>query len=244
MNILVLGHKGMLGNAVHKFLENKKITVLTTESRWPSKEFKSFIKECDCDFVINCIGSIPQRKTEFSINYELPIWLEEETGFKIIHPGTDCEVDSDQYGCSKRRSAEYIVKCGVNTKIIKTSIIGHEVNSSASLLDWFLKQTKQVNGYNNHFWNGNTTLQWSKVCYDIVKNWESYDRVTTVATEIISKYRLLNIISHVYEKQVLINDYTHEKSISNKCLVGNVPVPNIQEQLVELKQFYKKGSKT
>ena len=54
MNILVLGHKGMLGNAVHKFLENKKITVLTTESRWPSKEFKSFIKECDCDFVINC----------------------------------------------------------------------------------------------------------------------------------------------------------------------------------------------
>ena len=82
------------------------------------------------------------------------------------------------------------------------------------------------------------------MCYDIVKNWESYDRVTTVATEIISKYRLLNIISHVYEKQVLINDYTHEKSISNKCLVGNVPVPNIQEQLVELKQFYKKGSKT
>ena len=240
MRVLVLGHGGMLGNAVLKFLKHKKITTLTTDSRWPTDGFKNFVEQCECDFVVNCIGAIPQRKNDFSVNHELPHWLDSLTNIKNIHPGTDCEIDDDNYGLSKRRAVEYIVDSGKNTKILKTSIIGHEINSQASLLDWFLNEKESVRGYNNHFWNGNTTLQWSKICFDLMQNWDSYGVLTIVATEPVSKYELLNIVAEVYNKKIMIEDFSHKKRITNKCLSGDLLVPNIRKQLVELRKFYNK----
>jgi dTDP-4-dehydrorhamnose reductase len=243
MKVLILGHKGMLGNAVEKFLKQKKINLITTNFRWPTNEFKEFIKNCNCDFIVNCIGSIPQRKSSFSVNHELPKWINENTMGKCIYPGTDCEVDMDEYGLSKKKAFDYICANSENTKIIKTSIIGHEINSQHSLLDWFLNENDEVNGYNNHFWNGNTTLQWSKVCYNILTNWSSYKTTTIIATNIVSKYKLLNIISEVYLKEIKINNYTHKKTVKNKCLVGNIIVPDIKTQLLELREFYNKEEK-
>ena len=135
MKILLLGHTGMLGNAVHQCLNVK---IETTDLRWPDDEFKSFIKNYEGDYIVNCIGAIPQRTDKFEINYELPIWLEENSNCKIIHPGTDCETDNDEYGVSKRKASSYLTVHGTNTKIIKTSIIGHEIDSKVGLLDWFL----------------------------------------------------------------------------------------------------------
>ena len=71
MKVLVLGHKGMLGHMVHKYLSTKKDCKLTTtDLRWPSEDFKDFVLEfCDLrggDYIINCIGSIPQRKDNFN----------------------------------------------------------------------------------------------------------------------------------------------------------------------------------
>jgi dTDP-4-dehydrorhamnose reductase len=240
MRVLVLGHGGMLGNAVLKFLKHKKITALTTDTRWPTDDFKNFVEQCECDFVVNCIGAIPQRKDSFAVNHELPYWLDNFIDSKIIHPGTDCEIDDDNYGLSKRRAVEYIVDSGKNTKIIKTSIIGHEINSQASLLDWFLNEKESVRGYNNHFWNGNTTLQWSKICFDLMQNWEFHRVLTIIATEPVSKYELLNTVAEVYDKEIAIEDFSHKKRITNKCLSGNLPVPNIRKQLVELRKFYNK----
>jgi len=241
MRVLVLGHKGMLGNAVLKFLKHKKITTLTTDIRWPTDNFKNFVEQCKCDFVVNCIGAIPQRKDNFAVNHELPCWLDSMANIKIIHPGTDCEIDNDSYGLSKRRAVDYIISSGKNTKIIKTSIIGHEINSRASLLDWFLNEKESVRGYNNHFWNGNTTLQWSKICLDLMQNWDSYEILTIVATEPVSKYNLLITIAEVYNKNIVIEDFSHEQRVDNKTLSGNLPVPNIRKQLIELKKFYNKG---
>ena len=44
MKILVLGHKGMLGNMVYKYLSTKNdCELFTTDLRWPTKEFKKFV---------------------------------------------------------------------------------------------------------------------------------------------------------------------------------------------------------
>lgn len=240
MKILILGHKGMLGNAVFKYLEQKELDLLTTDYRWPSEKFKDFVLTSNVEVVVNCIGAIPQRKKSFNVNYELPKWLDNNIKCKIIHPGTDCEIDDDEYGISKRQAVNYIIEKGKNTKIIKTSIIGHEVNSKASLLDWFLNEEGSVRGYNNHYWNGNTTLQWSKVCFDIINRWLEYDTLTIIESERVSKFQLLNIISSVYNKDILIEDYIHPKTVNNKCLKGNVIAPPLVKQLSELKEFYKK----
>ena len=34
-----------------------------------------------------------------------------------------------------------------------------------------------------------------------------------------------------------------KKTVNNKCLVGNISVPDIESQLIELKNFYSKGGK-
>ena len=237
MKILVLGHNGMLGHMVHKYLSTKDCKLVTTDLRWPSDEFKNFVIDFDGDFVVNCIGAIHQRTSEFSVNTDLPIWLDVlNKDFKIIHPGTDCEIDNDDYGNSKREAAEYLLEKGRDTKIIKTSIVGTEVNTKASLLEWFLDvKEKNINGYSEYYWNGNTTLQWAKICYRLLSDWNGFEKLNIPMTECISKYELLKIMKNVFEKDIIINKNSDIKV--NKCLVGNIEVPKIEEQLIELKEF-------
>ena len=113
MKVLILGSKGMLGHMVHKYLKSLGVKVETYKGRWP--EDKSQISEFNGDYIINCIGAIPQRRNVFNINYELPIWLDLNTSCKIIHPGTDCD-DDDDYGNSKKKATNYIINEGKNTK--------------------------------------------------------------------------------------------------------------------------------
>jgi len=237
MKILVLGHNGMLGHMVHKYLSTKNCELLTTNLRWPSEKFNNFVLDFDGDFVVNCIGAIHQRTDDFKVNVDLPIWLDKlDKKFKIIHPGTDCEIDDDAYGISKREATEYLLRKGKNTSIIKTSIIGPELNTQASLLEWFLNVKEQtVNGYSGCYWNGNTTLQWARICYDMMIDLDKYKKLTILATECISKYDLLNIMRDVYNKNIVINKNSDLKI--NKCLNGTIEVPDIKKQLIELKDF-------
>ena len=233
MKALTLGHTGMLGNAVHLYLGTR---VETTDLRWPNDDFKSFIKNYDGDYIINCIGAIPQRTDKFEINYELPIWLDENSNCRIIHPGTDCEMDNDAYGMSKSKALRYLASHGTNTKIIKTSIIGHEINTKASLLDWFLNSEGEVFGYTRVMWNGVTTLQWATECIEMMQNWRYYAKCNIISSECISKYELLSIIKEVYNKDIVINQ---NDSVSvNKCLVGEIKKIPIKKQLIRLKEFY------
>ena len=204
MKVLVLGHKGMLGHMVHKYLSTKEDwELVTTDLRWHSKELEEFILNFDGDAVINCIGAIHQRTNDFGVNVTLPLFLDRiDKKFKVIHPGTDCEMDDDAYGLSKRRAADIIMgnQNGL-TKIIKTSIIGPELNSKASLLEWFLNSEGEISGYTKAYWNGNTTLQWAEVCYKMLSDWDNYEKLNIISTENISKYKLLNIMKDVYKNK-------------------------------------------
>jgi dTDP-4-dehydrorhamnose reductase len=260
--VLILGHKGMLGRAVHLYFTTKKndFVVLTINERWGTEDFKKILQEADVEVIINCIGLIPQKKPsneEYErVNVDLPIFLE-TLGKKIIHPSTDCEfsgnIDTDikyskqdvrdaedVYGKSKAKISVLIEKSFTNTKIIRTSIIGHELNSHLSLLDWFLFSEEAVNGYINHYWNGITTLEWAKLCAEIINNWDKFPVLNQYGTlEIRSKYVLLNEIKHVYNKNIKINNFKALEKV-NKCLESDKHIKPIREQLQELKSFYKK----
>lgn len=243
INVLVLGHKGLLGNMVHKYLSKKdNINVMTIDSslRWPSTEFKLAVKESTSDFIVNCIGAIHQKTSEFSVNYELPTWLD-SLDYKIIHPGTDCEMDNDMYGISKRTAREFIITNGKNTRIIKTSIIGPELSTNYSLFNWFLshRDDETVNGFTDKFWNGNTTLTWATVCIDLINNWDDYEIETILTTECISKYDLLCIINNVFNRKINIHPITTQRKDS--CLSG-IQKSTIQKQLYELKDFMHENS--
>ncbi|OUX29802.1 MAG: hypothetical protein CBE24_07740 [bacterium TMED264] len=242
--ILVLGDKGMLGHMVKDFLSSKNdCFVLTTTSRWPNEDFKKIVKTFsyqNCEYIINCIGAIPQKVKSFNVNSELPIWLDDNIGqnstCRIVHPGTDCEGDKDEYGLSKKRAADFLIKNGVCTKIIKTSVVGPELYSKNSLLEWFLNVDQEViDGYSQFFWNGITTLQWSLICYDLIKNWNQFETLTIPASECISKFDLLMLVKNIFKKKIKIKKNATIKA--NKCLIGNLKVPPIEQQLFDLKKY-------
>jgi dTDP-4-dehydrorhamnose reductase len=260
--ILVLGHNGMLGNAVCKYFSTKldDYEISITLKRWGDSAFAEELKNSDADFIINCIGIIPQKKPTVEeyrkINIDLPVFLE-TLGKKIIHPSTDCEFSGtlvstekytkentrtaeDDYGKSKAVISKLIEDSYKNTKIIRTSIIGHEENSAVALLDWFLSQNGQAKGYTNHYWNGITTLQWVKLSEQLMNAWEKYPALNQYGTkENRSKYDLLNDIKDVYNKDIEIIPFETEISV-NKCLLSDIDIPSINDQLKELKEFYKK----
>ena len=236
MKVLVLGHKGMLGHMVSKLLSTKGIEVFTIECRWSTSCFKNIIKKFEGDYIINCIGAIPQKTNKFNINWKLPQWLDENANCKIIHPGTDCEIDDDSYGNSKRKSSEWIKSSSKNTKIIKTSILGPELNTKASLMEWFLSQTGEINGYSECYWNGNTTLTWAKFCLYLMENWDNEDTETVLEGECISKYHLLLMLQEIYQRPDIIINPVNEP-VMNKCLKGKVKTPRLLDQLMDMKYF-------
>jgi len=238
MRILILGHTGMLGHMVHKYLTSKSLNVETTNQRWPSQEFKEFIKEYDGDFIINCIGAIHQKTKNFDVNWELPIFLDFYSKCKIIHPGTDCEMDDDNYGTSKRIAKDFIINTSNKTKSIKTSIIGPELKGNASLMEWFLSNHDNsiVNGYSKYYWNGNTTLTWSEFAYNLITNWDVFEKETILCSECISKKEILDSINIVFDRKIKI---VEKSEVSfNKCLHSTKITPHIKEQLIKLKNFY------
>lgn len=257
MKILILGHNGMLGHMVKKYMTHKNIEIQTTEYKWPSDEFKKFIKNSNSNYLINCIGCIPQKKPSWkdykSVNIKLPLFLSENFNGKIIHPTTDCEFSgnleinklykkndikdaSDDYGISKSH-AIFLLNKKNNIKIIRTSIIGPELNHKVSLFEWFLKQNNIVNGYKNYYWNGITTLEWAKQCYSLINNWRKYPSTSQIGTEKISKYDLLCLINKIFKTNKKIRPIN--TNIINKCLKSDFSVKSLQNQLIEMKNFYK-----
>jgi dTDP-4-dehydrorhamnose reductase len=261
--ILVLGHKGMLGRTVFSYLkDNSDHSILSIESnkRWPSNDYK---KEIDkADIIINCAGSIPQKTPMlsdlFSINTDLPLYLI-STGKKVIHASTDCEYSGsipkdsyysiedtedakDEYGISKRTVTKFVKDLNPdNFKIIRTSIIGVEESTSFSLLNWAcsnFENNNDVNGFDNHYWNGITTLEWSKIALRMIDGDLKNESFIQPTIKTVSKYDLLNYIKNVFNPDSMshINKITHEKS-QNKSLATTLVVPTIEEMLSELKEW-------
>lgn len=238
LTVLILGHKGMLGHMVKLYLE-QFYNIETIEHRWPGFQFKEAVKQSKADYLINCIGAIPQRTKDFDINFELPVWLDQNFRGRIIHPGTDCEMDEDEYGISKAKAANWLMENGLRTKIIKTSIIGYENGGNASLMEWFLSNQDDVtvNGYADHFWNGSTTLQWAKQAAQLIEKWNKHMDLTIIGTECISKWDILVILNRVFERNINVN--AHETgSIVNKCLELDINYGHLEDQIKEMKQFY------
>lgn len=240
--ILLLGHKGLLGSMVHRYLVTKEYNVIITTYRWDTPEFRKFVVDREPNFIVNCIGAIPQKKRKdyFSVNYELPLWLD-SLGIPIIHPHTDDEGGSD-YSKSKSMAQ---TDCVVNTKMIRCSIIGILENDSYSLIGWYLSNPKgaKLNGYTNHYWNGITTYEWAKLCDDYIKNWDTKARVVSYASDVcLSKYDLLIKFGEIFN-----TDYIIEKVVApidiNNCLDATYNIGHIGDQLIHMYNFvYNKKS--
>lgn len=177
------------------------------------------------DLIINCIGIIKQltQKNKTSeiirVNSFLPHYFAEvvnlQKKIRLIHFSTDCvfsgtkgnykETDlpdaQDIYGRSKLLGE---LSCS-NTLTLRTSLIGHELQTKHSLLNWFLDQKKSVKGYKNAIFSGLTTLEIAKILDKFIIPNKNLEGLYHLSGETISKYDLLNLIKKVYKHNVKIN---------------------------------------
>ncbi|MDC0465114.1 sugar nucleotide-binding protein, partial [Pseudomonadales bacterium] len=127
---------------------------------------KETIDSVEPDVIINCVGAIKQKEYSlgdlFFLNTSLPLFIDDYSKvrrFRFIHISTDCVFDG-QRGDYSEESLDYSYDCyGLSKRlgetisdhnlVIRTSIIGHEINGKLSLLDWFLSADDEVQGYSN-----------------------------------------------------------------------------------------------
>lgn len=199
-----------------------------------------YIEQEQPDYILNCIGVIKQkedsidRKTEININSLLPHQLAEiadRVDAKLIHFSTDCvfsgnkgnylESDfadaDDIYGRSKWLGE---VNYGRHLTL-RTSIIGHELWSNNSLINWFLSQDKSVNGFNNAIFSGLPTCYVANVVESIITKYPDIQGLYHLSVEPIDKYSLLDKVKNIYKKDITIHkypDFIIDRSLNSKKL--------------------------
>ena len=130
----------------------------------------------------------------------------------------------------------------INGITLRTSMIGHECNSNNSLLNWFLSNKGAVKGYRNAIFSGLTAIELSKIVDKYIIDNDSIHGLYHVAANPIDKYNLLNLISHIYGKNINIipdDEVWIDRSLNANCFnkkTGYTP-PEWSQLIKEMKQF-------
>lgn len=205
------------------------------------------------DVVINCIGIVKQLADANDPLIALPInallphrlaRLAQVAGARLVHMSTDCVfsgtkgnyVESDLpdaydlYGRSKLLGeVDY-----PNAVTLRTSIIGHELTGNRSLIDWFLSQTTEVQGYKNAIFSGLPTVEIARIIHDHVIPNPDLHGLYHVSAEPINKFDLLSLVSKEYGKKIEIrqkDDFVIDRSLNSgrfRSATGFKPQPWVE----------------
>jgi len=85
---------------------------------------------------------------------------------------------------------------------LRTSIIGHELQSTGGLLEWFLAQQGQCRCYTRAIFSGFPTIVLADLIRDVVIPRSDLHGVYHVATQPISKFDLLRLVAKRYDKKI------------------------------------------
>ncbi len=246
------------------------------DATWSRERLENQLAKSEVDYLVNAIGLIKQLINENDekslllaqeINSDFPRRLSSiatQKGIRIIQIGTDCvfsgernnytETDSyspvDVYGRTKADGEIH----ASSAMTIRASIVGKEIESRNSLLNWVLSQpiNGTIKGFTNHFWNGVTTLAFSKVVKGVIQN-DLYSPGVThlVPKDFVSKNELVSIIATEFDrKDLIIEDQVSTQPINRTlatvhpatnsrywAVAGYNQIPTIRELIHEFAQW-------
>ena len=268
MKIFVFGKTGMLGRYVYTYLKEKSYNVVgvgrnEVNASDSTNSLQKFIQDnmSKGDIVVNCMGTIKPRVDELGdinaikVNSIFPRELAnlcEQYKVKLIHPTTDCvytgnkgdynEKDpydvSDVYGMSKALGEPS------NCTVVRTSIIGEEVNQGRSLVEW-VKSNKDgnTNGYLNHYWNGVTCLQFGKIVETIIEKDLFWVGIKHLHSNKVDKYELSSMINKHYNLNINITPVEVPISVDRSMStiyeenLKEFDIPDLDVQIKEMYDF-------
>jgi dTDP-4-dehydrorhamnose reductase len=122
------------------------------------------------------------------------------SGEKGGYAETDFADARDVYGKSKALGETAYP----NTITLRTSMIGHELNSAYGLLDWFLSQDEHSKGYRCAIFSGVPTIVLAQIIIEVIIPYKELSGIYHVAAKPINKYDLLTLIAKAYGKSIQI----------------------------------------
>lgn len=201
------------------------------------------------DVVINCVGLIKQFSSSkdplltIPLNSLLPhrlLKLCQLSSSRLVQISTDCVfsgrkgnyVESDLSDAEDLYGKSKFIGEVVDSPIaitLRTSIIGHELNSRNSLVDWFLSQESAAKGYSKAIFSGLPTVELAAVIKDYVLPNTEVNGLYHVSAAPIDKYSLLQLIAKYYQKDILLvpdNSVIIDRSLDSskfRSIIGYEP---------------------
>ena len=174
--------------------------------------------------VVNAVGLIKQLPNSanvvetLNLNSIFPHRLAEiatKHGSRLICISTDCVFSGekgnyteddvpdalDLYGMSKNLGEVRSDGC----LTIRTSIIGRELLTRHSLVEWFLGHAGgTVNGYTDAIFSGFSTLKFAELLVKVIRDHPALSGIYQVSSDPITKYDLLQLIKSAYGVEVAV----------------------------------------
>lgn len=213
------------GTTRRKKNDNKTLLHFTTESY--KKNFSNIIKKLKkIDYIINCIAITKndyQREKLIYTNALFPLLLEkfvEEQQCKLIHISTDgvfpllagevyesSPPGPNDYYSNSKLLGETLSK---NALTFRTSFLGLDSVSHKGLLEKIKRSNQSFNGYTNQIWTGCTTLQFAKLCEEIIKKnlFTKFRKASPILHFAplgpLTKYEIVNTFTKLIKKSLII----------------------------------------
>lgn len=217
------------------------------------------IKNGKFDVIINCIGILNQfaendHPNAVLINSFLPHFLAEnarQAGSYLIHMSTDCvfsgndgkytELDIPD-GATFYDRTKALGELNDNYCVtFRNSIVGPDINENGiGLLNWFMKQNGEVNGFTGAIWTGQTTLQLAKTMEQAAKE-RPTGLFNMVPSSSINKYDLLGLFNKYLRNGEVkinpVNGISADKSLLRTNFSFNYQIPDYDQMISEAAQW-------
>lgn len=246
-DVFVLGHRGMLGQTVARYLAEQGYDIVTSDRRYtgmPDDSLIEALRSSSARVIVNCIGVLRPDPMLMAVDALLP-WEVAGLGRLVIHPSTDCVFRGDRgwysvedppdaittdgrgfYGLAKRMGEVH----ASNVVILRASIIA----PSGGTLGWFLSQSGPIDGWTDHVWNGITTLAWARLAAAALVG-DILPGLHQPTTEPITKYDLLRLFGEVFDHPIEVRPVS--AGFCDRTLVPTIAMPPIRDQLTELRDW-------
>ncbi|ABM02634.1 dTDP-4-dehydrorhamnose reductase [Psychromonas ingrahamii 37] len=223
---------------------------------------EAVIKEIKPDVVINCIGLIKQHSISkqhvdaVAINSLLPHQLAslcDSHSCKLIHFSTDCIFDGKKGFYTEEDTPDALDLYGRSKCLgevdssphltLRTSIIGHELDSAVSLVDWFLSQENSTKGFSKAIFSGLPTCVIARLLIEKILPASDLSGLYQLSVDPIDKFTLLNLVADIYNKKIEIiesKELKIDRSLNSKKLRDalSLEIPSWKSLISEMHNDY------
>lgn len=250
------------GHYVYGFDKRKSDLIDSESGDACNQEYvKNLILSGNYDAVINCIGILNQAAEDNKalaayLNSYFPHFLADvtkDTNTQVIHMSTDCVfsgkkgqyTENDfQDGSTFYDRSKALGELNDEKNItLRGSIVGPDINQNGiGLLNWFMKQQGNINGFTKSMWTGQTTLQLAKTMEYAAKT-KAHGLVNSVPSTSISKCELCGLFNKYLRNNEItihpVDGIIADKSLKRTNFEMNYVIPDYETMIKELADWMK-----